>query len=117
MPITLAVVGAVSGLLSVTVGAHQQNVAREQQKNLATGQMLGSLAENEATNKANITIGQGHDIATIYAATTQAVICGDTQLKINATKKSGDVLIIVGAGVIVLSLGILVLKNKAAVTA
>jgi hypothetical protein len=112
MPLGGAVIGAVVGLTSLTVGAIQKSKAMKMEKDLAQQQMQNQVVIADKTNMANITIGQGHDIATVFGGTLQSSIAANAQNTTASINKQGNALVIVGMGIVVLSLAVIVMRKK-----
>ena len=112
MPLGGAVIGAAVGLTSLTVGVIQSEKAAKQAKKLAEQQMKNQMIAVEKTNMANIVIGQGHDIAEVFGGTLSATIEADAQTNTASISKQGNLLIIIGLGVVVVSLGAIVMRKK-----
>ena len=112
MPLGGAIIGAAVGLTSLTVGVIQANKESKQQKQLAEQQMKNQMIAVDKTNMANIVIGQGHDISDVFGTTLSSGLSADAQTSAASISKQGNVLVVVGLGVIILSMSIIVLRKK-----
>ncbi len=114
---------AVVGVVMSVVGIAKKDKAMTDQRNIATGQLLQQGQLSEQKNQTDITVGQGHDISNIFGSTIQAVtqaqsaqqtalIQAQSDRQVASLNKQGNLLLIVGMGVVVLTLGELVLRKK-----
>ncbi len=114
MAVTL-IVGVVVGLTSITVGEINASKAAKAAASVAATQEQQSLYNATQSNKTALQIAQGNNFATIFSAVDSKAICGNTQLRLQQQANEGQVLIIIGVCITVLSLALLVIrKNKSA---
>ena len=107
-----AVIGIVVAVVSVVAGTIQKSDAAKQAASQAAQAEQIGLYQAHEKNQTDIIIGQGHDIAGIYGAVAKAQLCKDAQVTVATRQQEGNVLIIVGAGIFVMTLAMLAFRKK-----
>ncbi len=105
-------VGAVIGVASLVTGIVKANQAAQAAQEQATksAEQNVLLAQQQGFNE--LVVGQGHDISAVISAVTNSKIQATATTKIESLKQQGNTLMIVGGGIIVLSLAIMVFKKR-----
>jgi len=112
----VGVVGAVVGLTGTAVGAGQKSKAMKLSKQMAITQNQQNALLSDRQNNTQIEIGINHDVGSVISSVIKTRLDNEATITAAARaatmSKQGDLLIMVGAGITVLSLAVLVFRRK-----
>ena len=111
MPISI--IGLVIAAASCVVGAIQKSDAAKEQASMNASAEQQQLYNAQQSNQTQLQVGQGHDIAQIYSEIAKGEICANAQASVATRQQEGNVLIVVGVGITVITLGVMVFRKHA----